>query len=478
MPEKSVIAIIAPVQPEDFYDQLWEGVWEATFDLASFGAHVENLTTEHRDLAQQRDILESLLATPVAAIGIAPAHTSALNDLIDRHELRGTPVITFQGDAPGSKRSAFVGANARRSGALAGEVLVKLMGGRGHVLSFPGDQEEFQLAGRYAGLQAEVRCAQGLRETACTLSGKDGAEWPDELTDLLRTADGIYVGNEDLARVAAAVEHSGVRPPCVGFSNTAQARQLLKRGWVSAVVDENRHQQGYFAVQKSYEATLKRTGAGLESIFVPSTVAFSANAADLQESLNDPFELLVRQRTDVLCSYKARLEQANSELLSLATTDPLTGLLNRRQFEKLIEQEAARARRYGAMSLLVLDVNLFKTVNDTYGHQAGDEALKMVSGVLKACCRNTDICARLGGDEFGLILPHSDRAAAAVVRERITRRMQDSTLAVGPRKVRLSISAGLATLPDDAAQVEGLVAAADADMYRMKQASRALQPVS
>ncbi len=179
---------------------------------------------------------------------------------------------------------------------------------------------------------------------------------------------------------------------------------------------------------------------------MPSTVAFSANSADLQESLNDPFELLVRQRTDVLCSYKARLEQANAELLSLSITDPLTGLLNRRQFEKSLEQEAARARRYGAM--------------------------------LKACCRTTDICARLGGDEFGIILPHADRAAAAVVRERIMRCMADTTLTVGPQIVRLSISGGIATLPDDAEQVEGLVAAADADMYRVKQASRAPQPVS
>ena len=110
--------------------------------------------------------------------------------------------------------------------------------------------------------------------------------------------------------------------------------------------------------------------------------------------------------------------------------------------------------------------------------QAGDEVLKMVAEVLKACCRTTDICARLGGDEFGIILPHADRAAAAVVRERIMRRMADSTLTVGSQKVRRSISGGIATLPGDAQQVEGLVAAADADMYRVKKASRAPQPVS
>jgi ABC-type sugar transport system substrate-binding protein len=143
VPENASIAIIAPVEPEDVYDLVWQGVWEATFDLSSFGVEVENLTTERLDVERQREILTWLLEEQVAAIGILPAHTSALDDLIDRHELRGTPVITFHGDAPGSRRSAFVGPNAPRSGALAGEVLAKFMGGRGRVVSFPGDQAEF-----------------------------------------------------------------------------------------------------------------------------------------------------------------------------------------------------------------------------------------------------------------------------------------------------------------------------------------------
>jgi diguanylate cyclase (GGDEF)-like protein len=461
--ENVIIAIVAPAQPEDFYDEVWEGVWEATFDLAAFGVRVDNLTTEYRDVARQRELLEGLLGTGVAAIAIVPAHTYALDDLIDRHELSGTRVITLQGDAPGSKRSAFVGADARRSGALAGEVLAKLMGGCGRVLSFPGDQEEFQQAGRYAGLRTELGRHAGLIQ-------ETGERSCPDLKNALKSADGVYVGNEDLAMVAAALEQAGVRVPCVGFSNTGLARQLLKDGLVSAVVDESRHQQGYFAVQKAYQATLQRDG--LDNLSVPSSVAFSANAAELQESLNDAFELLVRQRTEVLCSYKTRLEQANSELLSLSITDPLTGMLNRRQFEASLEQEVARARRYGAMSLLMVDVDLFKTVNDTYGHQTGDEILKMVASVLKECSRNTDICARLGGDEFGVILPHSDRAAAAIVRERIVRRMADTTVATVRHRITVSVSVGIGTLPGDAEHVAGLVAAADADMYRVKQASR------
>jgi diguanylate cyclase (GGDEF)-like protein len=453
------IAIIAPIQPEDCYDQVWEGVWEATFDLAAFGVHVENLTTDRRDVELQRLILTDSLDAGFSAIGIAPAHTSKLDDLIGEHERRGTAVVTFHGDAPQSERSAFVGADAWRSGALAAEVLTKLMGGRGHVLAIAGDEAESQPVGRYAGFLAEL-ARHG------TYGVKTGTDAP--AADI----DGIYIGEEDISKAVELLERTEVRVPCVGFNNTAVARGLLERGLVSAVVDENRHQQGYFAVQKAYQAAIQREG--VESVFVPSTVAFSANAAELQHSLDDAFELLVRQRTEVLVSYKKRLEKAYADLLNLSITDPLTGLLNRRQFEVSLAQEAHRARRYGPMSLLMVDVNLFKRVNDTYGHQIGDEALKLVANALSCCARNTDMCARLGGDEFAVILPHTDADDASIVRDRITRRVSCSPVTAGGVSVPISVSIGIGTLPGDAEFVDGLMAAADADMYRVKQASRAL----
>jgi diguanylate cyclase (GGDEF)-like protein len=468
--ENIAIAIVAPIQPEEFYDEVWEGVWEATFDLAAFGVHVENLTTDHRDVERQRQILTELLDAHFAAIGIAPAHTSALDDLIAEHARRGTAVVTLYGDAAQSSRSAFVGADARRSGALAGEVLIKLMGGRGHVLAIPGDQAQSQLAGRYTGFQAEL-----TRQGACMVETRldaTGSELSVALSANWQIADGLYIGDGDLSNVVEVLEQSRLRVPCVGFTNTALARGLLERGLVSAVVDESRHQQGYFAVQKAYQAAIQPEG--VDSIYVPSTVAFTANAAELQQSLHDAFELLVRQRTEVLVSYKTRLEKANAELLNLSITDPLTGLMNRRQFETSLSQEAARARRYGAMSLLMVDVNLFKHVNDTYGHQIGDEALKLVAKVLNSCTRSTDICARLGGDEFAIILPHTDGEEAGAVRERIMRCMSHSPVTAGDASVPITVSVGLGTLPGDADFIDGLVAAADADMYRVKQASRVL----
>lgn len=180
MSDNVAIAVIAPLQPEDFYDQLWEGVWEATFDLAAFGVRVDNLTTEQRDVANQRAILEGLLGAGMSAIAIVPAHHSAVDDLIDRHELSGTPVIAFRADAPASKRTAFVGADAKRSGALAGEVLTKLMAGRGRIVSFAGDQEDSDLAGRYAGLRAELACRGGqVTETSAILDPQCGGLSPE-----------------------------------------------------------------------------------------------------------------------------------------------------------------------------------------------------------------------------------------------------------------------------------------------------------
>jgi len=289
----------------------------------------------------------------------------------------------------------------------------------------------------------------------------------------LARADGVYVGSQDLVAVATALDQADLSLPLVGFGNTEQARDFLNRRIVSAIIDENRYMQGYFAVQKTYEAVLLREQGGkLSGVTIPSTVAFRANACELNHSLNDAFEILVRQRTQVLCSYKERLEKANVDLLNLAITDPLTGLLNRRRFQEVIEQEVARALRYGPLSLLMIDLNLFKQVNDVYGHQAGDDALKVVAGVLKSACRATDLCARLGGDEFAVILPHTDATASQVVRDRILRTLAETPFQAGERQLTLSLSIGIASLPDEANDSQTLIAAADTAMYKVKQESR------
>ena len=475
MRENVTIAVVAPVQPEDFFDRLWEGVWEATFDLSSFGVQVQNLPTERHDVTGQRELLKRLLDNGVDAIAITPAHFSALDDLIAEHERRGIPVVAFHGDAPASLRSAFVGPDSYAAGALAAEVLSKLMGSRGRVLSFPGPPEKHNFAQAHEGFQFGLKQETYLEEN--TWANPVQAVTP-ELVGALALADGVYAGCHDFVHVAAALEHSALSLPFVVFNNTEQARHFFDRRIISAIIDQNRYLQGYFAVQKAYEAVIHREQGGqLSAVTIPSTVAFRANAFELNNSLNNAFEMLVRQRTQVLCSYKERLEKANADLLNLSVTDPLTGLLNRRKFEEEIRHEVSRALRYGPLSLLIIDVNLFKDVNDRYGHLIGDEALKTVAGVLLACCRSTDVCTRLGGDEFAVILPHTAASAAQVVRDRILHSIAQTPVPIGQHQLILDLSIGIANLPDDATGSEELLAAADAAMYRIKQKSRS-QPAS
>ncbi len=474
MRDKVTIAIIAPVQPEDFFDLLWQGVWEATFDLSSFGAEVQNLTTQDDDAGGQRKILEMLLESRPDAIGLLPVHATALNDLIDQHTLRGTPVITFHGDAPGSRRAAFVRPDLHQAGVLAGEVLAKMIQGRGRVLSFPGSLDEFHLARRYQGFRdALARYSGHIQEASwCREPGSSALITP-RLRQASGKVEGYYVGNQDLARIAAMLEELGLRVPCVGFSNTEQIRPYLERGVISAVIDENRYRLGYFAVQKAYEAVLKRqTDTAVASVKIPSSVVFAANASGSGDSLDSAFELLVRQRTEILVSYKNRLEEANFKLLDLAVTDPLTGLYNRRKFEEVLDQEVNRAFRYGPVSLLVIDLDHFKLVNDRHGHRAGDDVLKAAAQVLQSSCRSTDTCARLGGDEFGIILPHSDPSAAQAVRQRIQQQIARTAISLAAGQLTIGLSIGAATLPMDAEDAATLVAAADAAMYRVKQSSR------
>jgi diguanylate cyclase (GGDEF)-like protein len=478
MRDKATIAIVAPLEPEDFFDLLWQGVWEATFDLSSFGVEVQNLTTRHDDVREQRKILETLLDSRPDAIGLSPVHATELNDLIDQHVLRGTPVITFYSDAPDSQRVAFVHPDLYQAGVLAGEALAKLIRGPGRVLSFPGSLDAYHLAQRYQGFRDGLaRFAGRIEEVLSCLTGHPAAGITLRYLEAFSPLVGYYVGNDDLVSIANAIERLGEDPrsrtPCIGFSNTEHVRPLLDRGVISAVIDENRYQLGYFAVQKAYEAVLKlETDAPVASVKIPSTVIFAANAGGAGDSLDSAFQLLVKQRTDILMSYKTRLEEANLKLLDLTVTDPLTGLYNRRKFDETLNQEVSRALRYGPVSLAVIDLDYFKSVNDQYGHQAGDDALKAVAKVLRTCCRTTDTCARLGGDEFAIILPHSDANAAEVVRRRIQYQIARTLVKLADREVSIGLSIGVATLPGDATSAVELIAAADAAMYQAKQASR------
>jgi diguanylate cyclase (GGDEF)-like protein len=154
-----------------------------------------------------------------------------------------------------------------------------------------------------------------------------------------------------------------------------------------------------------------------------------------------------------------------------AVTDELTGLSNNRRFRELISKEAARARRFGhELSLIMLDIDDFKRVNDTYGHLQGDEVLRMVGKVLDDESRGVDEPARYGGEEFAVALPETGLEGATELAERIRGRIESEAVerggAAGTLKVTASL--GTATLPDCAATAHDLIAAADGALYEAK----------
>ena len=165
-------------------------------------------------------------------------------------------------------------------------------------------------------------------------------------------------------------------------------------------------------------------------------------------------------------------EQAQKQAL----TDVLTGLSNRRHLDSQLAEEVARVKRHGGQfSVLVLDMDRFKQINDEFGHQAGDSALKEVAQVLRAGLRPYDVCARFAGDEFVLVLGGCDEGQAE--RRRVGLQQAIASLSLEPvpgRVLRLSVSIGASTFPNDAETVEGVIREADRRMYRDKADRRML----
>ncbi|MBI5327340.1 MAG: GGDEF and EAL domain-containing protein [Deltaproteobacteria bacterium] len=191
-------------------------------------------------------------------------------------------------------------------------------------------------------------------------------------------------------------------------------------------------------------------------------------------SSKDPAGLLVIDSIlttllNVAGSVKA-IYRHTEELEYYATRDPLTHLYNQRVFWELLHYEAGRAERYNhKFSLLVIDIDNFKTLNDVHGHSFGDKFLQEYAGVLRKAMRDEDIFARYGGDEFVAILPEADREQAYLVAERVREYTSGfSMLAPDGKLVHVTVSAGAAVFPDNAEDIKDLFPIADNMMYRAK----------
>lgn len=149
--------------------------------------------------------------------------------------------------------------------------------------------------------------------------------------------------------------------------------------------------------------------------------------------------------------------------------DSLTDLLNRGTFDEALDQEISRASRHGSdFSLIFFDLDNFKTVNDTYGHQAGDEVLKRCAATINRLKRTEDVAGRYGGEELVILLPDSDKMQALQFANRIRREVEEMRVANEDRSIGITLSGGVAAYPIDATSAADLVKLADEAMYRAK----------
>jgi diguanylate cyclase (GGDEF)-like protein len=161
------------------------------------------------------------------------------------------------------------------------------------------------------------------------------------------------------------------------------------------------------------------------------------------------------------------------ELERLATTDGMTGIYNRRHFLTLADREWARARRYGRpISFLMIDIDYFKSINDDFGHQVGDEMIVHLANLARDCKRECDVLARIGGEEFALLLPETDLPQAQVVAERLRSEVAAKSLVVASRSIPATVSIGVATLVAAMSDISDLMKAADQALYDAKHAGR------
>src|SRR6476659_3942003 len=189
----------------------------------------------------------------------------------------------------------------------------------------------------------------------------------------------------------------------------------------------------------------------------------------------DKNELLARVRTQIRRKrYTARLRDNVQQSMEMAVTDGRTGLYKRRYMEThlatLVEQAAGRGK---PLTLLVLDIDYFKAINDTYGHDAGDDVLREFATRIKKSIRGIDLACRYGGEEFVIVMPETDMAVAALVAERIRRRIASEPFAIdqGAKAIDVTLSIGLSALntSDTAATI---LKRADQALYRAKRDGR------
>lgn len=202
---------------------------------------------------------------------------------------------------------------------------------------------------------------------------------------------------------------------------------------------------------------------------------FEHGASDYLTKPFDEGELIARVKAHLKIKHlQDELKEKNAQLQELSGTDDLTKLANRRRFMEEFANEFERAKRYkSGLSFLILDLDFFKQVNDSYGHLAGDSVLVQIANVMKTSVRSSDLVGRYGGEEFGLLLPETGSKGCRVYAERIRKRIEDTRFDAAANQIHVTVSGGIATYPEITVDsVDELWRKADAALYGAKKKGR------
>jgi diguanylate cyclase (GGDEF)-like protein len=225
---------------------------------------------------------------------------------------------------------------------------------------------------------------------------------------------------------------------------------------------------------RTLQQAVRRMGEGHLATRVPPLRG--SELRELTDTINRMASQLQHERENLertVADRTRELQEANARLERLAVTDGLTGVFNHRRFQEAMQAELLRAERHRRpVSVLMVDVDYFKKVNDAMGHPAGDELLRRLAQVLGADLRQTDLIARYGGEEFAVILPETTKSEAMQVAERMRAAVEERINEGATWPTRVTVSIGVATYPDDGKSGELIVSAADQAMYVAKRQGR------
>ncbi len=311
---------------------------------------------------------------------------------------------------------------------------------------------------RGAAIHVRRLAEQQGHEAAIAESGKEA--WKRLRTETFAAAILLWQmpdidGLELMRRVRA---NGAWTPPYMILLTTTQSLEERQEGFDGGVDD-------YLAKPVDANELHARLCVAERMLSVRAQVGMETNElARLKAELERVTQLHERTSEDV-GRFCRDLELANAQLKAQSITDGLTGLKNHREFQERLQDEVSRAARYHLpLSLMMLDVDHFKLYNDSYGHPAGDEVLKMLAKVLESQARETDIIARYGGEEFAVILANTDRDQALSAAERLRLAVSETCWPLRP----VTVSIGISTLRILTNGHSDLVKEADIALYASK----------